>query len=495
MPRLGVWLAALVWGGPMGAQTAQMVHAASAAFHSQRDAVSLTVEQRREADRLDQEAQSEMHAGEFGEALRRYAHATAVLAGALWTPPLEFVASLDGRIDHVMLDPGKPVSLALTPLYPSSGKSTASIVLVQAGRDGAPERELMSGAPVASTRLPFATRATIPETRPGTYYLEVRLSLPAGYAPPDLRRLYVKTFPVHIERLAEDAQRLRERLAKFPVRDRPALATAEYALQFYERTDRGQEGVRRFGQYPFREQLGAANGILDELAAGRDPFRSAHGDFHRAYRSPVDGTLQPYRIFIPERYDGRSTALVVALHGAGGDENDFFDDLPQSPLQAEAQRHGFIVVCPKGREPQSGYRGAAAQDVFDVLADVSRQYRIDPHRIYLMGHSMGAYATWRLAMEHPDVFAALGPIAGGGDPSSIARIARIPEFIVHGSADQTVPVTQSRAMAEAARRAGAEVVYVEVPGAGHQDAMIGRFGPMFDFFARHARAGDSPSRR
>ncbi len=486
MPRFGVCLLALACCGPVGAQTAAMARAASVAFHSERDTLSLTGQQQLEADQLDQDAQHQVQAGQFGEALRRYAHATALMRDAAWTPALQFAASLQGRIDHAMLDPGKPVTLALTALYPSKGTSVVSVFLVSTVKEGPAERELLRNAEVESTRLPFTTRVIIPETATGTYHLELRVAAPN--APEAVRELFVKTFPVHVERLSEEARTLRERLAKQQRRDSPGLATAEYALQFYERTDRGEEGVRRFGRYPFREQFIAANAILDALDAGRNPFGANHGDFHRAYRSPVDGTLQPYRILIPDQYNGaRPAPLLVALHGAGGDESDFFEDYPAAPLQPEAQRHGFIVVCPKGRDPQSGYRGAAGQDVLDVVAEVRREYRIDAGRIYLMGHSMGAYATWRLAMEHPDLFAALGPISGGGDPHGMAKIRHIPQYIVHGANDQTVPVAQSRAMAQAARQGHAEVVYVEVPGAGHYDAVIGQFGPMMDFFARQAK--------
>jgi len=488
MPRFGVCLLVLVWSGPAGAQTAAMARAASVAFRSQRDKLTLTSQQRREADQLDDDGQREIRAGRFGEALRDYAHAATVLRNAAWTPELEFAASLEGRMDHVLLEPGQPATLALTSLYPASGKAALSVALVSTVKGGPAERELASGL-VESDRLPFAMRITVPEVAAGTYDLEIRLALPEASALTSLRELYVKTFPVHVERLAEAARQLRERLAKR--RDSPGLATAQYTLQFYERTDRGEEGVRRFGRYPFREELTEAAAIVDALDAGRDPFVGKRGDFRRAYRSKADGTLQPYRIFIPERYDGtRAALLVVALHGAGGDENDFFDGFPTAPLEAEAQRRGFLVVCPKGRDPFSGYRGTAEQDVFDVLAEVRRQYRIDSGRIYLMGHSMGAYATWRLAKDHPDVFAALGPISGGGNPADVASIRHIPEYIVHGAKDETVPVTESRAMAEAARRAGAEVVYVEVPGAGHQDAAIRQFGPMLDFFARHRKRAE-----
>ena len=48
------------------------------------------------------------------------------------------------------------------------------------------------------------------------------------------------------------------------------------------------------------------------------------------------------------------------------------------------------------------------------------QVLLDPARIYVMGHSMGAFAAWRLAVEHPGRFAGLGLIAGhwGGSADS-----------------------------------------------------------------------------
>jgi predicted esterase len=492
--RLALAALVLLSGGAGLAQNAGQVQAAANAFRAQEQGLPLSEEQRAEASRLEQEAQGEARAALFGDALRSYAHATAILRNVEWTPARELASSLEMRVNHVLLESGKPVVLSLTPLFPTTqsadARLLASVYLTPADRPG--ERQLTTPMPVEPARLPLAMRVGIPDSTPGNYALEVRLAPPGSSVPQILHDVFLKAVPVHIENLAEPAARLQARLKETNYGSSPkhdaALATAEYTLRFYEEVDRGEAGLRRFDRYPFAEQFKAANAILDDLERGNDPFAGKHGDFRRAYRSQVDRTLQPYRLFVPDAYnDSRDFPLVVALHGSGGDENDFFDSYQEAPMKPEAQRLGFLVVCPKGRNPTSGYRGAAEQDVFDVIAEVRRDYRVDPRRIYLMGHSMGAFATWRLAAAHPDMFAALGPIAGGGDPSEMTKLRRMPQYVVHGVLDVAVPVAQSRAMVAAARKVGAPVVYIELPTAGHYDAVLGQFGPMFDFFAKQAR--------
>ena len=233
--------------------------------------------------------------------------------------------------------------------------------------------------------------------------------------------------------------------------------------------------------------MAKAHAILDELEKGRDPFDAMHGDFHKAYRSMADQTWQPYRLFVPSIHDGtQRVPLLIALHGAGGDENDMFDGFSGASLTDEAERVGLLVVCPRGR-PASGFREAGEHDIFDTEAEVQRDYKVDPDRIYLMGHSMGAAAVWRLAMAYPDRFAAIAAIAGSGHPAGAAGIRHLPQYVIHGAEDQTVPVAASRAMAEAAAKLGAPMVYIEVPGAGHFDVVRGQFGPMLDFLAKQSR--------
>jgi predicted esterase len=468
------------------AQDASLVLRTSVGYRTQRNSLPLSDQQKQQADKLMQEANQANSAGKYGDAMRAMFHGQAVMRNVEWTPAYEFAASLQARADHAMDEPGRQVTVTLSPLYssPSAPKLTGSLALVPVKKDAGTEKPLGVGTSIAPGALPFSTRVTIPDAPAGDYTLEVRLA-PEGDAPaPAARAAFVKAVPVHIEPLSDAARKLRARLAKAGKKGGSALTTAEYAVALYDRADSGDLNPTRIN---FREEFAGANALLDSIESGHDPYSGKHGDLHKAYRSPVDNTLQPYRLLVPEVYKSDKPApLVVALHGMGGDENSMFDAY-NGALKPAAEGLGLMVVCPKGRDTASMYRGSAEQDVMDVLAEVRRDYNIDASRIYLMGHSMGGYGTWSVAMDHPDVFAALGPISGGGNIAGMEKIKHIPQYVVHGDNDATVPVTQSRIMVEAGKKAGANIVYVEVPGGTHVSVAAPQFGPMFEFFTKQKK--------
>ena len=59
----------------------------------------------------------------------------------------------------------------------------------------------------------------------------------------------------------------------------------------------------------------------------------------------------------------------------------------------------------------------------------------------------------------------------------------VPSRLVHGDADEVVPIAQSRAFVARAKARGDDARFVEVAGAGHFD-LIAPSSPAFDLVAK-----------
>jgi predicted esterase len=162
-------------------------------------------------------------------------------------------------------------------------------------------------------------------------------------------------------------------------------------------------------------------------------------DLQLGYRSLVDDTDQPYRLYIPKGYQAaRRYPLVVMLHGTTGSQNTFFDDPRYTgrPVKAAADRLAMLVVAPHGRGPRE-YRGRGEQDVFAAIDEVRRRCNVDPGRIYITGHSMGGTGAAYLALHHPDVFAAAAALAPAYGWPWLAENARhVPFWWIAGALDR-----------------------------------------------------------
>jgi predicted peptidase len=80
---------------------------------------------------------------------------------------------------------------------------------------------------------------------------------------------------------------------------------------------------------------------------------------------------------------------------------------------------------------------------------------------------MGGFGTWTLALRHPDRFAAIIPLCGGGDPADAARLKDLPIWAFHGLKDTNVPVRRTTEMIEAIRKAGGHPHLTLDPEASH----------------------------
>ncbi|MBL9209015.1 MAG: prolyl oligopeptidase family serine peptidase, partial [Opitutaceae bacterium] len=212
-------------------------------------------------------------------------------------------------------------------------------------------------------------------------------------------------------------------------------------------------------------------------------------DLRLSYRSEIDGTDQPYRLYVPTTYDGsRPFPLVIAMHGTGGNESSLFEDkrLPPHELMRVGEKHAVLLATPHGRGTTE-YRGIGENDIFCVLADLQRRYRVDPDRIYLTGQSMGGTGAAYLALHHPDLFAASAPLAAAYSfPWLAANGQHVPFWWIQGAKDAGFYLEGVAEGVERMRRLGQDVRYDRIPDEEHAAGLV-RVDAAVGWLVRHRR--------
>jgi poly(3-hydroxybutyrate) depolymerase len=191
---------------------------------------------------------------------------------------------------------------------------------------------------------------------------------------------------------------------------------------------------------------------------------------HELKRRTGNLTPLPYFVRMPagaESGAAKKWPTIIYLHGSG-DRGWDVAELAFSPIVKYAQGRKdfpFIVIAP--RCPAGGWWPNLVPELEDFLDELVARYPIDTTRVYLTGLSMGGYGSWRLGADHPERFAALVPICGGGDPRDAERMKDLPTWDFHGGKDPTVAIEQSYEMVEALRKVHGRVRFTVYAEAGH----------------------------
>ena len=316
-----------------------------------------------------------------------------------------------------------------------------------------------------------------------------------------------------------DALALRARAggreARTPLPAVPPLATRKVGFRLPSRPEGAGEAV------PVGLTLfDTAGGADRELAAAdlnvrvRRPGQSRKETFV----SVIDGSVQYYAVQPARPGRKGAPALVLTLHGASVEAIGQAD--------AYGPKDWCQIVAPTNRRPYGfDWEDWGRLDAMEVLDLARARLHTDPRRTYLTGHSMGGHGTWHVGVTFPDRFAAIAPSAGwvsfasyaGGRPrpehptpvqemllragtpgetlTLSPNYARHGVYVLHGDADDNVPVGQARIMRRQLGAFHPDFAYYERPGAGHWwGGECVDWPPLFDFLARHTLPAASEMR-
>jgi len=268
----------------------------------------------------------------------------------------------------------------------------------------------------------------------------------------------------------------------------PAQVQAEAEPEGWHRARTGRAAV------PLSRPVGvaatpAARGFLGRADGASNDTTGVLLPRGLAPAGPAD--VRQYYLYLPRGLESRDDwPLVLWLHGRSlrGDDLTRVLRYGLAARLARERDFPFVVVAPQLPDGQSWTDTDRLSDLVEEIAD---RYPVDDDRIYLIGYSMGAGGVWRLAVDHPDLFAAVAPAAALTPAPSEAiadALEDVPIRIDHGTADEAAPFARAQAMVDFLRNEDVDVTFEVYPGATHgQLTQIYKSDDFFAWLLRHER--------
>ncbi|MGN1375434.1 MAG: prolyl oligopeptidase family serine peptidase [Prevotella sp.] len=190
-------------------------------------------------------------------------------------------------------------------------------------------------------------------------------------------------------------------------------------------------------------------------------------------------------------YEHQKVPLIIFLHGASLCGNNM----------QRVRRYGLLHAIEKGRyypcmvvAPQNPGGSWSPKKIAKILDWIENNHNIDTTRIYVIGMSLGGYGTLDFAGTYPERIAAAMALCGGSTLKDLSGLGNVPLWIMHGTADRAVPVSQSKTVVKAMQNSGNDKLlrYDWLPGASHGDlARILYLKQTYDWLFAHTTT-DNP---
>lgn len=184
--------------------------------------------------------------------------------------------------------------------------------------------------------------------------------------------------------------------------------------------------------------------------------------------------------------------LVVSLHGkslSGSNIRDVTKYGTMAAINRGLTLPAYVIApqCPAGQ-------GWNPDRIMSIVNDVCEKYPIDTNRIYVLGMSMGGYGTFDFVGTYPDKIAAAIAMCGGGKQQMASNLCKVPLWVIHGTSDIDVPISQSRVMVNAIKsKSDKNLHFTELPRIGHSPlAQSYNHRKLYDWLLQHDKSERKP---
>lgn len=190
---------------------------------------------------------------------------------------------------------------------------------------------------------------------------------------------------------------------------------------------------------------------------------------------------------VPPEKGRMPASLVILLHGLGADGRDlaglsgpwrdFLPDTvfvaPDAPFPCDMSGFGYQWFSLREWTPESILAGVrnAAPIVHDLIDSLCAKYAIPARRTALVGFSQGTMMSLYVAPRHKERLAGVlgysGALVGGEGLAADKTIQRVPVCLIHGTADEVIPVSAWTHARQSLETAGFPVTGHTTRGLGH----------------------------
>jgi dienelactone hydrolase len=335
--------------------------------------------------------------------------------------------ALNIRPQRPISEPGATLALKITWAY-----RPGSILPIRVGV-GNQEVEVRPGSEATLNVNPWLVNPELRQNQEVGFLMPVRVGM-------DTRYVYVSF-----------VRRLDERLQRLAGSSNPLVTDITGAVRGFQANPATMET-----ELPLVQWIYQAESI--------EEGKTKASDIDQVHYARQGSTV--FRAAFPKNRQDGPVNVVIAVHGAGGSENMFFESYGRGAAVSEALKRGWAFVAPRA--------GASAID--DSLEWLTTVRGMKLGKVFLMGHSMGGGVVVSASPKvRPTGYAVFAPAAARLGPVA----SELPVFLAVGKQEQMAMMSSTIAKANEGR---AGFVFREYDPCEHLMIVADAVGDAYRFF-------------